>query len=193
MAEMDPAEPPLDELIDDVSPIETSRGAGLLISLGERCTLMEYFTDSKPGGLITSAQRLFGGRTLRSTIEGMVEMAREDNLMVGYRELRQDEFWARGHLPGRPLFPGVLMCECLAQVASVHAHIQLELPEDLFLGFAGLDNVRFRAPVEPGTKLWAAGRIKRASKQRLYFKWDGQLITEAKEIVCEATVTGMAF
>ena len=66
-------------------------------------------------------------------------------------------------------------------------------PEDLFLGFAGLDNVRFRAPVEPGTKLWAAGRIKRASKQRLYFKWDGQLITEAKEIVCEATVTGMAF
>jgi hypothetical protein len=78
MAEVDPHAPPLDGLIDDVTPIDSSRGAWLLVPVGESCTLMEYFTDSDPGGLITSAQRLFGGRTLRATIEGMVVLALEE-------------------------------------------------------------------------------------------------------------------
>jgi len=78
MDEVKPEEPPLASLIPKVDPIKSSRGAWLLIPMGESCTLMEYYTDSNPGGLISAAQRLLGGRTMRSTFEGMVEIARED-------------------------------------------------------------------------------------------------------------------
>ena len=124
-------------------------------------------------------------------VESILHCDLEQNLIVGHRRLRQDEFWVRGHLPGRPLFPGVLMCETLAQVASVHAHLELRLDEEVFMGFGALDRVRFRAAVEPPADLWVAGRIMKASRIRPYFSWEGQLLREDARVVAEAQIIGM--
>ena len=43
---------------------------------------------------------------------------REQTVCVGYKDLTEDEFWVRGHMPGMPLMPGVIMCEAAAQVAA---------------------------------------------------------------------------
>jgi 3-hydroxyacyl-[acyl-carrier-protein] dehydratase len=115
------------------------------------------------------------------------------NLIVGHRRLEPGEFWERGHLPGRPLFPGVLMIECLAQVGSIQAHYEMELGEDRFLGFGAADNVRFMDPVEPGTDLWIAGHITKSFRRRAYFRWDGRIMRECGKPVCTATITGLAF
>lgn len=114
------------------------------------------------------------------------------NLCVGSRVLEPGEFWERGHLPGRPLFPGVLQIECMAQVASIHANFELELERGVFMGFGALEGVRFRHPVEAGTRLWVAGRIQKSSKRRPYFKWEGQMIREDGVIVSQATITGVS-
>ncbi|HEX9794267.1 MAG TPA: beta-hydroxyacyl-ACP dehydratase, partial [Planctomycetota bacterium] len=59
-----------------------------------------------------------------SQLTSVLHWDRAAKLMVGHRRVRADEFWVRGHIPDRPLFPGVLMIEALAQLASLHCHLQ---------------------------------------------------------------------
>jgi 3-hydroxyacyl-[acyl-carrier-protein] dehydratase len=125
-------------------------------------------------------------------LDSILHLDLPGNLVVGSRILQPGEFWERGHLPGRPLFPGVLQVECMAQIASIHAHHELELDLGVFMGFGALEGVRFRHPVESGTKLWVAGRIQKASKRRPYFKWEGQMIREDGVMVSQATITGVS-
>jgi hypothetical protein len=61
----------------DLSPIEWSRGAWLLVPLGDSCTLLEHFTWSEPGGFVGVLQGLVLGRALRESVEGMVRLAGE--------------------------------------------------------------------------------------------------------------------
>lgn len=124
-------------------------------------------------------------------LDGVLHFDPENNLFVGLRDVREDEFWVRGHIPGRPIFPGVLMCETLAQAASIHAQLLMNPEDDVFIGFGALDDVRFRGQVSPGTKLWVVGRILRLSTKRAYFKWEGALLREDGTQVCSAAVTGM--
>ncbi len=69
---------------------------------------------------------------------------------VAYHDVRPDEFWVQGHIPGRPVFPGVLMIETAAQLCSYMC--QIRLPHVRFMGFAGVDDVRFRGQVAPGDR-----------------------------------------
>ena len=68
--------PPVDDP-PDLSPIEWSRGAWLLVPLGDGCTLLEHFTWSKPGGFVGLIQGMVLGRALRESVEGMVRLAAE--------------------------------------------------------------------------------------------------------------------
>jgi 3-hydroxyacyl-[acyl-carrier-protein] dehydratase len=124
-------------------------------------------------------------------VEAILHCDLQENLIVAHRRVRADEFWIRGHLPGRPLLPGVMMCETLAQVASIHAHLELKLQEKVFMGFGALDKVRFREAVAPPCDLWVAGRILKASASRPYFCWGGQLLREDGSIVAEAEIVGV--
>ncbi|REJ69179.1 MAG: beta-hydroxyacyl-ACP dehydratase [Planctomycetota bacterium] len=71
---------------------------------------------------------------------------------VGYKDTSMDDFWVRGHMPGMPLMPGIVMCEAAAQVASYFA-LKYDLLGAEVVGFGGLDNVRFRGAVRPGDRL----------------------------------------
>lgn len=66
--------------------------------------------------------------------------------------LKPDEYWFKGHFPGQPVQPGVLMIEMLAQAGAVCA---LSLPENKgkIAFFAGIDKARFRGTVGPGDTL----------------------------------------
>src|SRR5262245_23054443 len=59
------------------------------------------------------------------------------HLVAGYKDLRADEFWVRGHMPAYPLLPGVLMCEAAAQLCSYYSTTQGISPGD-FIGFGGM-------------------------------------------------------
>jgi 3-hydroxyacyl-[acyl-carrier-protein] dehydratase len=72
---------------------------------------------------------------------------------VGVKSVRADEDWARGHFPGEPIFPGVLIAEALAQVAALvflSAHRD-RAGSTVYL--VGIDKIRFRRPVRPGEEL----------------------------------------
>jgi 3-hydroxyacyl-[acyl-carrier-protein] dehydratase len=82
----------------------------------------------------------------------------QTQIVVGYKDLTENEFWCRGHLPGMPLMPGVLMCEAAAQLCSYHAHSH-GLTNGKILGFGGLDGVRFREVVHVPSRLVIVAQI----------------------------------
>jgi 3-hydroxyacyl-[acyl-carrier-protein] dehydratase len=72
--------------------------------------------------------------------------------VVARKTVRDDEWYLAGHFPGRPIMPGVLMVEALAQTGAVAVLSQEENRGKLAL-FAGIDDVRFKRIVSPGDEL----------------------------------------
>jgi 3-hydroxyacyl-[acyl-carrier-protein] dehydratase len=85
-------------------------------------------------------------------LDAIVYVDPANQLIVGYKDARPDEFWVRGHMPAYPLMPGVLMCEAAAQLCSYYCVTQ-GLSYGDFIGFGGMDDVRFRSQVRPGDRL----------------------------------------
>jgi 3-hydroxyacyl-[acyl-carrier-protein] dehydratase len=71
---------------------------------------------------------------------------------VAIKNVTVNEPQFQGHFPGRPLMPGVLIVEAMAQVGGLIVTQMPDLPKGLFV-FAGIDGVRFRRPVVPGDQL----------------------------------------
>ena len=72
--------------------------------------------------------------------------------IVARKRVRPDEWFFPGHFPGRPIMPGVIMVEALAQAGAVAVLSEEENRGKLAL-FAGIDDVRFKRVVEPGDEL----------------------------------------
>ena len=53
-------------------------------------------------------------------LNGVIHLDPAAGQIVAFKDVRPDEFWVRGHIPGRPLFPGVLMIEAAAQMSSLY-------------------------------------------------------------------------
>ena len=71
-------------------------------------------------------------------LTAIVHVNREQHLIAGYKDVRPDEFWVKGHMPDYPLLPGVLMCEAAAQLCSYYTATEGLLQGD-FIGFGGLE------------------------------------------------------
>jgi len=119
---------------------------------------------------------------------GVYALLPEQQLAVGWHDVREDAFWVRGHIPGRPLMPGVLMLEALAQLSTfVHKKISGDPPEN-FMGFGGLERVKFRATVVPGDRLILISKLIDARSRRWLF--DAQGVVDGK-LVVEAQIIGL--
>jgi len=68
-------------------------------------------------------------------LNAVVHMDVPNAQIVGYKDVRDDEFWVDGHIPGRPLLPGVIMIEAAAQLAAFFTHYLCGW--DGFVGFGG--------------------------------------------------------
>ena len=94
------------------------------------------------------------------------EVVRDGDAACGRYHVRDDEFFLRGHFPGNPIVPGVILCEILAQSACVL--LSDVMTEGKTPMYTGLDKVRFKSPVHPGDTLETRCTIKRA-KHPFYF------------------------
>jgi 3-hydroxyacyl-[acyl-carrier-protein] dehydratase len=110
----------------------------------------------------------------------------EDGTSVGWKDIRADDWWAADHIPGRPLFPGVLMTEASAQLASWD-YIQRTQDFTSFLGFAGLNETRFRGIVEPGVRMHWIARSMRIRSRMFVYAVQGFV---AEDLVFETEVVG---
>ncbi|HEX8339593.1 MAG TPA: hypothetical protein VF624_01665 [Tepidisphaeraceae bacterium] len=76
----------------------------------------------------------------------------EQKGLIARKTLRDDEFWIPGHIPGRPLMPGVIMLEAGAQAACFYTKMYIGMTG--FIGFGGTGDTKFRAEVKPGDTLY---------------------------------------
>jgi 3-hydroxyacyl-[acyl-carrier-protein] dehydratase len=105
------------------------------------------------------------------------------------KNVTMNEPFFEGHFPHRPVMPGVLMLEALAQAAALLSFDALGVePDDTMIYyFAGIDGARFKRPVEPGDQLILEAELIRMKAGIFKFKTratvDGQLAVEA-ELTC---------
>lgn len=119
-------------------------------------------------------------------LDGILHYDPDEEVVVGYKDVEENEFWERGHIPGNPLLPGVLMCEAAAQLCSYY--YGRNQGADQFLGFAGMQDVKFRAPVTPGQKLILIAKNTEMRSRRATF--DTQGVVDGR-VVFQAEITGM--
>jgi 3-hydroxyacyl-[acyl-carrier-protein] dehydratase len=105
-------------------------------------------------------------------LTAIVHMDIDQNLIVGYKDVRPDEFWVRGHMPDYPLLPGVLMCEAAAQLCSYYSMAK-GISQGDFIGFGGMENVRFRGTVKVGDRFVVVGKATRLHRRQTIFNVQG--------------------
>jgi hypothetical protein len=75
--DVDPSEPPMNAVSDNMPALEASYGAWFAVPIGDRCTLLEYYNHTEPGGFVSFAQGLLAKKSVRDTIDGIVRLADE--------------------------------------------------------------------------------------------------------------------
>jgi beta-hydroxyacyl-ACP dehydratase FabZ len=109
--------------------------------------------------------------------------------IVGVKNVTINEPFFQGHFPGRPIMPGVLIVEAMAQTGGVLAF--LSLPEEergRVMFFAGIDKVRFRRPVVPGDQMRMEVAV--VKQRRLVWGLSGKAFV-GDTLACEAEFLAM--
>lgn len=104
--------------------------------------------------------------------------------LVAIKNVTVNEPFFVGHFPGRPLMPGVLLCEALVQAGGLLANCSTDgVPVGRGVVLAGLEHVRFRRKVEPGDQLRL--EVELIHKRRPLWKMRGRALVEG-EVAAEA-------
>jgi 3-hydroxyacyl-[acyl-carrier-protein] dehydratase len=103
---------------------------------------------------------------------------------IGLKNVTQNEPFFLGHFPERPVMPGVLILEAMAQVAGVLAFYSLGGRQGHIPLFTGIDKAKFRAPVVPGDQLRMELEVTRRRGDRIWMftgraTVDGKLAAQA--------------
>jgi 3-hydroxyacyl-[acyl-carrier-protein] dehydratase len=112
-----------------------------------------------------------------------------DERIVGIKNVSFNENFFQGHFPNRPVMPGVLICEAMAQVGAIFAHNARGGRDDnkVFV-LTGLDNVKFKRPVEPGDQLRMELTI--LKRRGSFWKMLGVATVDGK-LVAQAEISAM--
>jgi 3-hydroxyacyl-[acyl-carrier-protein] dehydratase len=124
-------------------------------------------------------------------LDGILWYDKDRYLVLGYKDVTENEFWVRGHIPGRPLMPGVIMIEAGAQLSSFF--LKEIYQEEGFIGFAGIEGTKFRLTIEPGQRLYLLGHITKYKRR----KRSTHVTTEVQGVIdgaiaFETLVSGMS-
>jgi 3-hydroxyacyl-[acyl-carrier-protein] dehydratase len=121
-------------------------------------------------------------------LTGIVHIDPVKHQIVGFKDMSANDFWVRGHMPGFPLFPGVLMCEAAAQLCGYYYITQKVGNPGNLLGLGGIDEARFVRTVRPGERLVVVGTGVKIHRRMTKFRVVGFV---EREKVFEALVTGV--
>ncbi|HWO43791.1 MAG TPA: 3-hydroxyacyl-ACP dehydratase FabZ [Candidatus Eisenbacteria bacterium] len=122
-----------------------------------------------------------------------IEEIQGDQKIVGIKNVSFNENFFQGHFPNKPVMPGVLICEAMAQVGAIFAHnARGPADEKKVFVLTGLDNVKFKRPVEPGDQL----RLELTCLKRRGSFWkmqgvasvDGKLVAQAEISAMEVEI-----
>jgi len=119
-------------------------------------------------------------------LDGILWYDKEQLLVLGYKDVTEKEFWVRGHIPGRPLMPGVIMIEAAAQLSSFFVKHIYQFKG--FIGFAAVESAKFRALVEPGERLYLLGHLTKFKRRKFTCSLQGVV---RDTMVFETVVSGM--
>jgi len=142
------------------------------------------------GRVIADIREIRRHNRQRYEMEQLTAVVYEDTdraVCVGYKDLGPDEFWVRGHMPGVPIMPGVIMCEAAAQLASYYTH-KHKLMDTPAVGFGGLKEVRFRGVVQPGERFVIVARLLKVRSAMMTCEF--QCLVRGN-IVCEGVLVGV--
>ena len=118
--------------------------------------------------------------------DGIIWYDRAKLLFLGYKDATESEFWVRGHIPGRPIMPAVIMVEAAAQASSFFMKGIYGL--EGFIGFSGIERATFRQTVVPGDRLHLLGHISKIRSRQFSTKIQG--IVNGK-MVFDTVISGM--
>ncbi len=119
-------------------------------------------------------------------IDRVVEHTPGESL-TALKNVTVNEPFFEGHFPYRPVFPGVLMLESIAQASAILVSLIIDAKasqKNVYL-FAGVDKARFKAPVEPGDQLMITVRLE--AQKRALWRCAGQIEVDGKT-VCASDV-----
>jgi 3-hydroxyacyl-[acyl-carrier-protein] dehydratase len=108
--------------------------------------------------------------------------------IVGIKNVTINEPFFQGHFPGRPIMPGVLILEAMAQVGGVLAFKSVPTEGRPVVYLTGVDKAKFRKPVVPGDQL--RFEIEVLKKRPPFWKMQAKAYVES-DLVCEAEMTAM--
>ena len=141
--------------------------------------------------VVADIEVIRGYNPQRFEMEQLMAIVHEDpekHHCIGYKDTSEREFWARGHMPGMPLMPGVIMCEAAAQLASYYTQ-KYDLLGSEMVGFGGLEDVRFRDPVIPGDRLYVLTQLTQVRRGRMIVCGFQGFVGD--RIVVEGTIKGI--
>ncbi|HTE06288.1 MAG TPA: 3-hydroxyacyl-ACP dehydratase FabZ family protein [Planctomycetota bacterium] len=121
-------------------------------------------------------------------LHGIVHFDSGQSFAVGVHHAKATDFWVAGHIPGRPLMPGVVMVEIAAQLCAWVASFAMPPDPGHFFGFAGIDGARFRGQVVPGDTLLVAARVERQRRTMATFATQAWV---RDELVFEGKIIGV--
>ncbi|MBR2694300.1 MAG: beta-hydroxyacyl-ACP dehydratase [Thermoguttaceae bacterium] len=146
----------------------------------------ELYDLEKPIARLEEIEKYNPQRFEMEQLTAIVYENAEDFTCVGYKDMTDGEFWVRGHIPGNPILPGVIICEAAAQLAS-YLSGKLELVEGAMMGFAGLDEVKFRGLIRPGDRLVIQAKM---IKMRKFLITARFMALVGDDIVAEGIIKG---
>src|SRR5450432_4076120 len=145
----------------------------------------EVETPSKPIMEIVDIFKILPHRYPFLLIDRVVELERKKRI-VALKNVTFNEPYFQGHFPDKPIMPGVLIVEAIAQAGGALLLTEVPNRDELLMVFTGIERARFRRPVVPGDQLRIEVTVKawRITAARL----EGKAYVDGK-VAAEATVT----
>ncbi len=107
--------------------------------------------------------------------------------LTAIKNVTSNEPFFQGHFPGRPVFPGVLIIESMAQASAILASlgVEEEIEGEIIFLFAGIDKVRFKKQVEPGDQLLL--QVEQTHYKRRIWKYAAQAVV-SEQVAASAEI-----
>ena len=159
--------------------------AKILRSLHKKQQLTRKYQDVETEGVVfdvNAIKKILPHRYPFLLVDSIIELVPEEKA-VGIKNVTANEQFFEGHFPGRPVMPGVLIVESLAQVGGILLLNEEDDVADKLVFFMGIDGVKFRKPVQPGDQLVL--EVEMIKARTSIFKMAGKAFVKG-QLVCEA-------